>query len=197
MEKTIYLKSDKDVRIAFDPYRMRILETYFIRKIPMTANQIADILSEHHSKINYHIKKLESIDLLEVKYTKNVNGITAKYYQLKYENILIDKEVRQKSFASKYRDNSRHVNHRIYSAWFQDDMFEADKVQSDKANYNGWDVRSFYQKVYMTTAERREYVKLIEKFLEEHKDPGEGKNEYGVLSEFAITKRDDSNKKQK
>jgi len=40
MEKTIYLKTDKEVRIAFDPYRIRIIETYFIRKIPMTAKNI-------------------------------------------------------------------------------------------------------------------------------------------------------------
>ena len=196
MEKTIYLKTDKEVRIGFDPYRMRILEAYFIRKTPMTAKQVADILSEHHSKINYHIKKLYDIDLLEVAYTKSINGITAKFYRLKYQNILIDKEVRQKSFVNKYRDNSRHVNHQIYSAWFQDDMFEADKVQADKSNYNGWDVRTFYQKVYMTIKERQEYTKMIEEFLSKHKEPGEGKNEYGVLSEFAITNRDESNIKK-
>lgn len=195
MEKTIYLKTDKEVRIGFDPYRMRILETYFIRKTPMTAKQVADILSEHHSKINYHIKKLYDIDLLEIAYSKNIKGITAKYYKLKYDNILIDKEVRQKSFISKYRDNSRHVNHRIRSAWYQDDMFMADKVQSDKSNYSGWDVRAFYQKVYMTPLERDEYVVMIENFLKEHKEPGENKNEYGVLNEFAITKRDEGNKK--
>ena len=108
---------------------------------------------------------------------------------LKPDNILIDKEVRQKSFINNYRDNSRHVNHRIYSAWFQDDMFTADDLQSDKSKYDGRDVRSFYQKVYMTEEERNEYVRVIEKFLEEFKNPDENKNEYGVLNEFAITKR--------
>jgi len=189
MDKTIYIKTDEEVRIAFDPYRMRIIEVYFIRKIPMTSKQVADILSEHHSKVNYHVKKLLSYNFLELAYTKNIHGFTANYYKLKYDNILIDKEVRQKSFINNYRDNSRHVNHRIYSAWFQDDMFTADDLQSDKSKYDGRDVRSFYQKVYMTEEERNEYVRVIEKFLEEFKNPDENKNEYGVLNEFAITKR--------
>ena len=155
----------------------------------MTAKQVAVIISEHPSKINYHIKKLFAHDFLEIAYTKSINGFIAKYYRLKYDNILIEKSVRQKAFINNYRDSSRHVNHRIYSAWFQDDMFTADTIQSDKTEYDGWDVRSFYQKVYMTKEERDEYVKVIEKYLEDFKSPDDGKNEYGILSELAITKR--------
>jgi predicted ArsR family transcriptional regulator len=87
------LKNDREVRIYLDPLRLRIMNIYQENDDPLSAKQVADIMQLPPSKVYYHIQKLISIDLLELKNTNVINGIIAKYYQCKYKTIyLYDKK---------------------------------------------------------------------------------------------------------
>ena len=46
-------------------------------------------MGEVPAKIHYHVKKLEAIGVLYIKYTKQVNGITAKYYDFTTDTVSI------------------------------------------------------------------------------------------------------------
>lgn len=54
---------------------------------PMTVKEIADEMKQSPAKVYYHIKKLESIGVLYIKYTKVINGIVAKYYDFATDSV--------------------------------------------------------------------------------------------------------------
>lgn len=59
------------------------------REQPMTVTEVADAMGLSPAKVLYHIKKLVSIGILYMKYTKVVNGIVAKYYDFTTDSIAL------------------------------------------------------------------------------------------------------------
>lgn len=59
------------------------------RKLPMTVKEIADAMGEVPAKVYYHVKKLEGIGVLYIKYTKLINGIVAKYYDFTTDTVAL------------------------------------------------------------------------------------------------------------
>lgn len=121
MIKRLQLKTKEDVKIMTDPYRVDIIQVF--RKnnnTPLTVKEIADALDEPHGKVYYHVKKLEKIGAIKLEYTKNINGITAKYYILDFEEIDIKYKSKDGtsdeielnhtlSMISKYYDDSKNA----------------------------------------------------------------------------------------
>lgn len=56
---------------------------------PMTVKEIADAMGEVPAKVYYHVKKLEGIGVLYIKYTKLINGIVAKYYDFTTDTVAL------------------------------------------------------------------------------------------------------------
>lgn len=188
LDGKIVLTTDQQVRVAFDPYRMRIIETYFKLRQPMTAKQAADILEEPPSKVNYHIKKLHDLDLLEIDRIESINGIQAKYYRLKYKNILLDKPMQQSEFFKTQRGQARGMNYRIHSAWFEQDIQTAHELTFAKEEYDPGYVLSAYNKMYMTKTERIAFIKDFQDLIRKHTTPDDTKEEYTSFIGFARIK---------
>jgi hypothetical protein len=99
-EKLRILKTDEEIKVFSDPYRLRIIHTYYTEKKPLTAKQAADLMKEEPAKVAYHVKKLLAINILALDHTESINGIQAKFYRLtsehfkiKYQNTdILDKE---------------------------------------------------------------------------------------------------------
>jgi len=89
LSKSILLKTEKEIRIYTDPYRVKLM-SIFKDYGPLTTKNVADMLSETSSKVNYHIKKLLSIQALELDHIEVVNGINAKYYRPTNNSFRID-----------------------------------------------------------------------------------------------------------
>lgn len=88
MKKTLYLRSNKDIRMMTDPYRVSILQVFKKNgEQGFTVQEIADKLGDPHGKVYYHVKKLENYGALAVDRTKVINGIVAKYYKLTFDTI--------------------------------------------------------------------------------------------------------------
>ncbi|QVK17950.1 helix-turn-helix transcriptional regulator [Mycoplasmatota bacterium] len=98
LEKKV-LKTLEEIKAFSDPYRLSILTTYRNFNRPATVKEIADKLHEVPAKIHYHVKKLEKVEILKLAYTKEINGIIAKYYELTAN-----------SYAIHYSENNKELN---------------------------------------------------------------------------------------
>ena len=81
-KKVIKLSSHEDLKIYMSPQRQKIMRKMHMNEEPMTPKALADILEVSPSSIQYHIKKLESLEIVELDHTEIINGITAKFYKL-------------------------------------------------------------------------------------------------------------------
>ncbi len=62
MEKTLYLRSNKDIRMMTDPYRVSILQVFKKNgEQGFTVQEIADKLGDPHGKVYYHVKKVREL----------------------------------------------------------------------------------------------------------------------------------------
>lgn len=81
MDEIKILTTLEEARAISDPYRFRILKCFYEFNSPATAKQVADKMGEVPAKIHYHVKKLEKAGVLQLIFTKEINGIIAKYYE--------------------------------------------------------------------------------------------------------------------
>ena len=92
MSEVLELKTPEEIKIYSDPYRLKIFYTFNRFGRPATSKEVADAMGEVPSKVYYHVKKLESIKLLKIVETREINGIVAKYYEPFKGNIRLKQE---------------------------------------------------------------------------------------------------------
>lgn len=80
-QNTITLVTRKQLDIYMNPQRQRLLKALEISGRPMTSKQLSDILMISASSVSLHIKKLESLGLVELDHTESIHGIQAKFYK--------------------------------------------------------------------------------------------------------------------
>jgi DNA-binding transcriptional regulator GbsR (MarR family) len=78
--KTIKLNTKEELNIYMNPVRQQLLRQLNISGIPMTPKMLANQLQISASSVQHHIKKLMSLDLIELDHTELIKGITASYY---------------------------------------------------------------------------------------------------------------------
>lgn len=181
MEERIYLHTDKQLKVVYDPYRMRIIETYFKTRTPQTATQIAEIIGEPPGKVHYHVNKLHDIDVLQVERTEMINGIQAKYYGLKYKHILVDPELRKGKYFREIRGMSRATNFRIHVEYFSEDIAKAHEFTFSGSEYHPGYVFSEHKKLYMTKEQQREFMKELAELMEPYTTPDDSVGVYTTL----------------
>ena len=86
------IKSEEELKIFSDPYRLKIINTYQTQGLPLTVTQCAKILGEVPAKVHYHVKKLIKINILELDHIELIKGINAKYYKLPKSTFTIQVE---------------------------------------------------------------------------------------------------------
>lgn len=91
MKTELVLKTLKEIRAFQDPYRQQIIKVFERSNKPMTAKQVADILGEPPSKIHYHVKVLEKFSFLTLNHTEIINGIVARYMEIAYYGVKIER----------------------------------------------------------------------------------------------------------
>ncbi len=91
MKQVLVLRDLECIKAIAHPRRIDILKTF--NKSPLSAKQLSQLLDEPHAKINYHIKTLYKVGILELVEEKVKSGIVEKYYYPKAKNIVIGKKV--------------------------------------------------------------------------------------------------------
>ncbi len=89
-ENQMRVLSDPEVlRLIADPLRLRILE--LLRRAPHTVTELADLLGMARTRLYYHVRLLESHDLVAVAETHVVAGITEKRYRVTAYRLTVDR----------------------------------------------------------------------------------------------------------
>ena len=182
----LYLKTDEEVKIAWDPYRLKILSTFRLSKEPLTVKQVADRMGEVPAKVHYHVQKLIRIDMLELIKTETIRGIVAKYYTAKYSGSDIGRTVSDDAVV-KYTRNAHYSNLALAHAKFRESMTLTDQVMKTRADIMLADSVVVFRKMYLSTEERDEFLSMIQEALLKYKKPGKGKKEYGYMG--GLTRR--------
>ena len=91
MRGVLVLRDLECIKAIAHPKRIDILKAF--NNLPLSAKQLSQMLDEPHAKINYHIKTLYNVGILELVEEKIKSGIVEKYYYPKAKNIVIDKNV--------------------------------------------------------------------------------------------------------
>lgn len=91
MKEVLVLRDLDCIKAIAHPRRVDILKTF--EKEPLSAKQLSEILDEPHAKINYHIKTLYNVGILELVEEKIKSGIVEKYYYPTANNIVISRKI--------------------------------------------------------------------------------------------------------
>ena len=178
------IETDEEIKIVSDPYRMKIISTFSRMNRPSTVKEIADNMGEVPAKVHYHVKKLLSIDLLELDHTETINGIIAKYYKLTADRFEIkykdEDQVNVKNLDSRLR-----VVMTVIDSFKQDfyDMYEIRK--KNKVKGESGKAMISQENIYVTLEELEDFYQEIEKFMESHREKkSEGQREFSLFTGY-------------
>ncbi len=96
MKEVLVLRELDCIKAIAHPRRIDILKRF--EKEPLSAKQLSELLDEPHAKINYHIKTLYNVGILDLVEEKVKSGIVEKYYYPKANNIVIGNDILDFSF---------------------------------------------------------------------------------------------------
>ncbi|MEG2983665.1 MAG: helix-turn-helix domain-containing protein [Peptostreptococcaceae bacterium] len=90
MKEVLVLRDLECIKAIAHPRRIDILKAF--KATPLSAKQLSQLLDEPHAKINYHIKTLYKVGVLDLVQEKVKSGIVEKYYYPTAKHIVIGKK---------------------------------------------------------------------------------------------------------
>ena len=106
MKDVIVLKELEQIKAISQQYRLDIIEAFDNKA--KTAKQIAELLDEPHGRVNYHIKILEKVGIIELVEEVTKFGVVEKYYQPVAKKIIIDSKA--VTLNDEMSDSINHVS---------------------------------------------------------------------------------------
>lgn len=91
MKEVLVLRDLECIKAIAHPRRIDILKAF--DKSPLSAKQLSQLLEEPHAKINYHIKMLYKVGILELVEEKNKVGDCGKVLLSKCKNVVIGNRI--------------------------------------------------------------------------------------------------------
>lgn len=166
--KDVEILSDlKQIKAISHVYRIRILEAFHEKAA--TAKQISDCLGEPHAKVNYHIKALAKVGILEPAGENIRMGIVEKYYQPVAKTYRVDSGVMKMSDAQ----IKASVDHASVAAFeratkqFYDSIDLKDRLVANRITN--------IPDIYLTEAEAKDFFaqfdNLIHEYAAQYKEP--------------------------
>lgn len=164
------IRTDEELKVFTDPYRMRIIETFLHNNKSMTVKQVADELGEVPAKVHYHVKKLLKIELLKLNHIEVINGINAKYYELLYDEFKVELSSGAKSaqFKSQMNYITRMIT-RILDDFRKDILAREDKFVPENQDRDYEGVIS-QNSLYLSKEEYDEFTKDYKQLVNRYKD---------------------------
>lgn len=91
MNEVFVVKDLEQIKALSSPYRISIIEAF--NGEAATAKHISSKIGEPHSKVNYHIKLLAKVGLLQLVKESPKYGVIEKYYQPIAKSFVIDSKI--------------------------------------------------------------------------------------------------------
>jgi len=164
-KKTIKLTTQEDLKIFMSPQRQKLLRNMRMAGEALTSKAVADMLSISTSSAQFHIKKLETLGVVELDHTERCSGILAKFYKIADVNVNIGADLGGKLSSERY----------IIMQNLMKDTFEGlikcyeTGACSDEEAKNSEFVNGF---INLTHKDAQELLKLIAEFINKHEDEG-------------------------
>lgn len=177
MEKYKDLTTIDEIRAFTDPYRMEIINTFYAIGEPATVKQIADEMGEVPANVYYHVKKLEKAGILHLVYTKEINGIIAKYYEPTAERYNIDRPGMTNSSQTEVFSQTGLV---VSNAFDRSKKEVLDSFNNRKEGVRLHASLS-YEKLYITEDEFNQIREFVEDLCSKHNKKREGYSEYSFF----------------
>ncbi|MDN5351124.1 MAG: hypothetical protein PWQ12_40 [Clostridiales bacterium] len=177
MKEVLVLKDLEQIKAVSQQYRLDILDAF--NNQPKTAKQIAETLGEPHGRVNYHIKILEKVGIVELIEEIVKFGVVEKYYCPVAYKLVID------STAVTLDDEMSQTINKVAIAFFEaiaKDFYlsveELPTGPSKKISYSA--------DYYLTEAEAKalydSLAKVRDEFLADKGDPREGALRYTIAN---------------
>lgn len=161
--KPLTLHTEEEIKIFTNPYRVRIVNAFGASKVPLTVTQVANAMDEVPAKVHYHLKKLLSINVLELDHIEVIKGINAKYYCLTADKfrLSVDPKKDEKNLKQ-YQKIVDYINSEI-------DHFRKDIKEIYNIDSSGQAKGIFGRKeLYLSDDEFMKLQDYINEFVKEH-----------------------------
>ncbi len=159
MKEVMVLRDLECIKAVAHPKRIEILNQF--KNSPLSAKQLSEILEEPHAKINYHIKMLYKVGILDLVEEKIKSGIVEKYYYPTAKCIEIGKNVFNFSLERENEDKDDD----FYVTKFED-VSEAFFNAAEAGKLNNSNIEDFHN-VELTKEEAIELRETLYKKLNE------------------------------
>lgn len=167
--KNIILAEKKELEIFMNPTRQQLLREMERAGVPLTPKFLSDRLEISPSSVQFHIKKLESIGLLELDHTEMIHGITARFYRLSDADVSLGiadgdlteekKLLMENSLMNVYRGFRKNVREKR-------ELMKVSEKYGDLMTHT----------VFLTEQEAREMFDMLQAFISEHKVKSEARD---------------------
>jgi|GEM_PF-696491 len=168
--KAFNVENLKVYKILFDPLRQKITAVLRASDQAMTVQEIAKQLDIPHSKIHYHMKKLEEIEAVAIDHTEVIKGITAKYYRINYEDINFTPSQEDKAYNQAMKHETlkdlKQQEEELFKLMSQS-MADTMKRFEDKSKVFG--MHFLDEEIYLTFEERGDLYQLVADYLKDHR----------------------------
>lgn len=166
MSLEINITNRKELDIYMNVQRQRLLKIMEVCGIPMTPKQLSLKLDISPSSVTYHLKKLQSLGLVELDHTEMIHGIEAKFYKklpviVNLKGDLKDDLSEEKMVLAEYEMNYIWTGFKKYISKISTDTTEEFRTKGDFINGT----------FYLTDEEAKQLKDLIQKFHESHITP--------------------------
>lgn len=182
------LKTAAEIKIYSDPYRLKILSTFMKLGRPATSKEVADAMGEVPAKVYYHVKKLESIGLIHIVETREINGIVAKYYKPFSGEVRLKQSEIEPALKKVYLSETQKLIQEMYDQNKQKFLSHIDGNTTTSG-------RLYVQPLFMTNEEADQLARDIEALVEPYAEKRKGKDIYehelfwSLINENGLSKK--------
>lgn len=191
------------MKVISDKNKIEILNCFELEKA-MTVTELSEKINIPYSRINYHIKILEKVGLLEVVDTRIKSGIIEKYYLPTAEEFRIDKSImvfENEEELSEYKKNIKKFYDSIlkevnsdYKAWMQELAEKGDENHykskaEETCMYNG----TIFLNDKQLSELKEELHVFFENIIEKYGDKAEETKAFGIGNFFIVKKNQEQN----
>ena len=145
MKEVLVLRDLECIKAIAHPRRIDILNSF--ESMPLSAKQLSQILDEPHAKINYHIKTLYKVGILDLVEEKVKSGIVEKYYYPKAKHIVIGRkilnfnnDIKDKDMGDIYISKFENMSNSFYEA-IEDNIENEFIVNYDKVSLSKSEIK--------------------------------------------------------
>ncbi|MFA9463172.1 MAG: helix-turn-helix domain-containing protein [Velocimicrobium sp.] len=167
---TIQLNTKEELNIYMNPVRQQLLRQLNIHKAPMTPKMIAQKLFISSSAVTHHIKKLMTIELIELDHQELIHGITANYYKVSNVTVQIGLEREDDTTLQRqvFMQNSIANVYEGFQTQLKRNIGLLENQPTNATNKWG-DILTGI--VHLQKEESEELLKLISKYIKDHSKP--------------------------